>query len=442
MAITDVVSSTLAPVQKAEPKDSVDTKLAAARTRLILEKPFLGALVLRLPLVEGDPSWCKSSATDAKKIYYNYDYIDALSLQHTQFILAHNALHNALSHFSRRGHRNAHRWDLACDFAINSILVEEGMRRPPDALYLEDYKGMTAEEIYPLMEENPDQEPLDQHIFDQDDSDSDSGRNPQQQNDSDHQQKSAPNQGQQQDGDAQGSEPELDESTQGGSQRKQAAKPPPLTGGERDELSAQWQQRLAGAAQQAMQAGKLSASMARLVDHLLQPRLPWRALLSHYLTRAARDDYSYIRPSSRREGPAIYPSMRSEQVDLVVALDTSGSISRSEVTEFISEINALKGQLRARVTIMPCDEQLTCEPRTFEPWEELDNDYSKELTGGRGTSFVPPFNWVAEHDRRPELMVYFTDAEGRFPEREPDYPVLWLVKGRAPVPWGTRIQLN
>ena len=35
----------------------VETKLATARTRLILEKPFLGALVLRLPMVPGDPSW-------------------------------------------------------------------------------------------------------------------------------------------------------------------------------------------------------------------------------------------------------------------------------------------------------------------------------------------------------------------------------------------------
>ena len=42
----------------------------------------------------------------------------------------------------------------------------------------------------------------------------------------------------------------------------------------------------------------------------------------------------------------------------------------------------------------------------------------------------------------PDLLVYFTDAEGEFPEQMPMYPVIWLVKGKAPVPWGQRIQLN
>jgi len=41
-------------------------KLAAARTRLILDKPFLGALVLRLPLQESNAGWCTTTATDAR----------------------------------------------------------------------------------------------------------------------------------------------------------------------------------------------------------------------------------------------------------------------------------------------------------------------------------------------------------------------------------------
>jgi predicted metal-dependent peptidase len=52
------------------------------------------------------------------------------------------------------------------------------------------------------------------------------------------------------------------------------------------------------------------------------------------------------------------------------------------------------------------------------------------------------FDWVGRQDRAPELLLYFTDAEGSFPDRTPDYPVVWLVKGREPVPWGQRIQLN
>jgi predicted metal-dependent peptidase len=43
---------------------------------------------------------------------------------------------------------------------------------------------------------------------------------------------------------------------------------------------------------------------------------------------------------------------------------------------------------------------------------------------------------------KPDTLVYFTDAGGKFPEREPPYPTVWLVKGKARVPFGARVQLN
>ena len=86
-------------------ENKTETKLAAARTRLILDKPFLGALVLRLPMVEADPQWCRTTATDARTFYYNREYIEQLTLEETQFMLAHEALHCGLSHFARRQHR-------------------------------------------------------------------------------------------------------------------------------------------------------------------------------------------------------------------------------------------------------------------------------------------------------------------------------------------------
>ena len=62
----------------------IETKLAAARTRLILDKPFLGALVLRLPLKQANPDWCQTVATDARHFYYNENYIESLSLDQTR----------------------------------------------------------------------------------------------------------------------------------------------------------------------------------------------------------------------------------------------------------------------------------------------------------------------------------------------------------------------
>jgi predicted metal-dependent peptidase len=407
----------------AEP-DEIENKLVAARTWLIIDKPFLGALVLRLPLVPADPQWCPSTATDARSFYYNPKYIESLSFEQTKFILAHEALHCALSHFARREHRDKRRWDIACDFAVNPLLAAEGLQPPPGALILDSYQGMTAEEIYPYIQENTDDEPMDQHLYDQDDqpvqgSGQGAGGRGRGQGE-------APSGG--------GSHGETDPHAHG------APQPPPLSAPEREALAKQWQQRLASAAQQALQAGKLGGAMARLVDHLLQPQLPWRVLLARYLTQAARTDYSFAHPS-RREGAAILPGLRSQYMDLVVALDTSGSISDEEMREFVSEINAIKGQVGARITLHACDERLAAGgPWTFEPWEEL--ALPKQFPGGGGTRFTPVFDWADSLDRQPDLLLYFTDARGEFPKREPAYPVLWLVKGKEKVPWGQRIQLN
>jgi predicted metal-dependent peptidase len=66
----------------------------------------------------------------------------------------------------------------------------------------------------------------------------------------------------------------------------------------------------------------------------------------------------------------------------------------------------------------------------------------RQFAGGGGTSFVPVFDWIVRHGQQPDTLLYFTDADGEFPQEAPNYPVLWLVKGKAPVPFGRRIQLN
>jgi predicted metal-dependent peptidase len=348
-------------------------------------------------------------------------------------MLAHEALHCALAHFARRQRRVKHRWDVACDHAINPLLVEDGLRPPPGTLLLDEFKGMTAEEIYPYVKDDTGEETLDQHAYD----DAEGGQRG-------NQSKPKPPTPQQENV----SGVSADEQSRGGkppqtnqdSHSTGAPQPQPLSAAERDALSVQWQQRLAGAAQQAMQAGKLGGSMARLVDHMLQPQLPWRMLLARYMTAIARDDYSYMRPS-RREGEAILPNLRSHHLELTVVLDTSGSVTETELSEFLAEVNAIKGQMQARITLLTCDTDLAPDsPWLIEAWEEL--KLPPSLSGGGGTSFLPPFAWVGRQDRQPDLLVYFTDAQGEFPAHEPAYPVLWLVRGRAAVPWGQRIQLN
>lgn len=417
---------------------AIETKLAAARTRLILDKPFLGSLVMHLPLKAADPKWCETTATDARHFYYNPAYIARLTLEQTQFVLAHEAMHCALSHFARRNHRQKHRWDVACDYAVNMILDDERMHGPEDALIDAKYRGLTAEEIYPLLHEDPPEKTQDMHLFDSDSNEGggesesmeqDAGQG-QGEQDKDERSEGGGGRPQQQDG--QGSEPQQPSDVQ------EAPPQPPM---DLDKLDEQWKSRLAAAAQAARQAGKLSPSLMRLVDNLLAPQLPWRALLARYMMNAARDDYSFQRTSRRDTGAALMPRLYSQSVNVVVALDTSGSIKDQELREFLSEVDALKGQVRAEVVLHACDDKL-CPggPWRFAQWEAI--TLPEGISGKGGTDFRPVFDWIERERLNPDLLVYFTDAEGQFPEREPQFPVVWLVKGKAPVPFGARIQLN
>ena len=353
-----------------------------------------------------DAPWCPTTATDARQIYFNPKYFDSLSLSQIEFALAHEALHCALAHFSRRQHRDKRRWDIACDLAVNPLLIDDGLTPPPDVLYLPDYSGLSAEEIYPMLEDNPEEEPHDRHLYDAEPQ-GQSQRRPQ-----DHSDHAADT----------------------------VLPPQALNPTERAQLEQQWLERLAGAAQQAAQAGRLSGALARLVDHLIAPALPWRNLLARYMSMRSRDDFDYARPG-RREGEAILPALRSGIINVAVAVDTSGSISTSEMSEFVSEVDALKGQVKARVSLVYCDAKLSPDsPQVFEPWEPLMAPAS--LAGGGGTDFSPVFQWADDMDSAPDLLIYFTDAKGRFPETHPVFPVIWLVKGRESVPFGERIQLN
>ena len=264
------------------------------------------------------------------------------------------------------------------------------------------------EEIYPLIPHDTDEEPQDQHLFD--------GQKPKDDSDA-------------------------EEFMDGGVSAESVDSPAPLTPQERDELNTQWQQRLAGAAQQAIQANKMNGSVDRIVKRLLHSTVPWRTLLARFMSNSTREDYNMMRPTQRREGDAIQPSLSSPQANVAIALDTSGSIDETELNTFVTEVSAIKGLLNTRITLLTCDSELDNDgPWVFEPWEAVSMPTS--VKGNGGTDFRPVFTWLADQQFKPDLLIYFTDAKGKFPDAQPAIEILWLVKGSAEIPWGQRIQLN
>lgn len=402
-------------------------KLAAARARLVLERPFIGTLLLHLPMVPGDGR-CRTLQTDARRILYDSRYVLALRPGELLFVLSRAALYCAFGYFTRRGHRIRHRWNLACELSINGILTAEGLEPPPGTLVLDAYRGMAAEEIYPMLDDSPFRSgEASSGEAGADGGGGDEGGN------------TAP---QVPGGRGEFRPPEERYGEDSGIFREpdvRGAAPGSSNSGGAADLARAWRQRTASALLQTGSSGQLSGLLERQVESSLDGRVDWRALLARFLTDSARENYRWTRPSTRRGPPGIFPGLRSDAVNMAVSLDVSGSIGDRQLDEVVTEVGAIKDQIRARVTLYACDAALVDDyPVVYEPWEPLVS--ATRIRGGGSTDFRPVFDHLDRQDTRPDVLVWFTDGLGRMPAAEPRYPVIWLIKGGARVPWGTRVQ--
>ena len=387
---------------------SAEHKLQAARTRLLLERPFLGTLLLHLPLVAAQAGSCRTLATDARNIHYSETYVASAAATELQFMLAHEVLHCALQHLFRRRHRARAVWDAACDHTVNQLLVSDGFKAPSAALLDDRFIGLAAEEIYPLLNPAFVEPTIDAHLYQGagDVSFTVLGAN-------------------------------TSENAFAAATDVCAAS---LDRSQEQSLAQLWQQRVVGAAQQALASGRMSMLWQTEFQRHTHARLPWRALLARFLSANARHDFSFQR-ISRRSEDVLLPSLAHPNARIVVALDISGSINRPEIQEFVDEVDALKSQLRVHVSVHACDVRLhTGGPWEFAEWQSL--QLPEDLGGSGGTRFTPVFAWLDDAAIKPDCLIYFTDALGEFPSAAPDYPVMWLVKGNGKVPWGERIQLD
>src|SRR5262249_38694165 len=137
--------------------------LAAARCKLVLGKDarsaFFASLALRLaPEVD----WTIDTlATDGKKLSLNPHFVASLPAEELVGVVAHEVLHNALAHHARRGHRDPKRWNVACDLAVNPLLLDAGFALPSCRLIPGEGEfqhlpvGKSAEEYHALLPQDP-----------------------------------------------------------------------------------------------------------------------------------------------------------------------------------------------------------------------------------------------------------------------------------------------
>jgi predicted metal-dependent peptidase len=192
----------------------------------------------------------------------------------------------------------------------------------------------------------------------------------------------------------------------------------------------------------AQQRGELPGGIARLVEQVLEPKVDWRETLREFVSRFARNDYSWAHPNRRFIHHGLYlPGLRSEELgDVVLAVDTSGSIGGKVLARFASEAEGILQSYDCALTILYHDAQI----QHVQTWRSTDGPLMLELKGGGGTDHHVVFEWVAEQGVDPACLVCLTDLESSFPEEPPGYPVLWATvgAGATKAPFGVQVEIE
>lgn len=367
---------------------TTEQKLTKARTTLVLDQPFFGFLLMsKLEFKENKE--IPTMATDGRKVYYNPAFVDALPMKQLIGVLAHEVMHPALSHTTRRGDRDMTKWNAACDFAINPMLKASGFELPPGILDDPKFKDKYAEEIYSM--------------FPPGTSFANNGIG------------------------------EVMDATNESGGRASAA--------ERAMQDADWKTATAQAAQIAKQRGKLPGDMERFIEEIMEAKVDWREKLKIFVMETLLADYSWSRPNRRYIWQNIYlPStVREGMGEIVVWVDTSGSIDNQMLSKFAAEIRAIAHECKPSALHVVYIDAAVARADTFRPAEG--DEVEIRPAGGGGTDFAPGFEWVKEKGIKPVCGIYLTDLCGSFPDEHPEYPVLWVTDSREVAPFGETVRV-
>ena len=443
------------------PDDAARKALTRARANLVAEHPFFGALALRLRF-RSDRA-CADLWTDGKTLAFNPAFASAIGDDALTGALAHEVLHLALGHHLRRQGRDEKRWNRACDFAVNQVLLESGFVLPQGFVHDPAYAGRHAEEIYAALTALPEQSPnkgarsaraareaasaegagaapLDKGAPLPESGAARSGPDSKRAKGREFQDEAAGNKvtdkrgtGRKVKGGAISFIGEVRDHPAVRDPRDAAA----LKGAEQ-ELDIAVTQSL----QRAANMGSMPAGLERQLRCAWRPRLDWRALLRQFLEESARSDYTWTAPNRRYLYQDIYlPSRREACLECVVlAVDCSGSVDEPTLAMFCSELSSVLGAFDATLTVLFHDTKVH---KTL-TLTRMDMPVRLEPVGGGGTDYRPVCRHIEESGLRPACLVWFTDLEcSRYPEA-PAYPVLWVCSApnAQPPPFGQVIHLG
>jgi len=400
-------------------------RVLRARADMVLNHPFFASLAMRLTLKEDRT--CRTAWTDGKIFGYNPDYINILPREKLVGLSAHTVMHPACNHHLRRKDKDPETWNQACDYAINPILLDAGLVLPDGFLWDDAYIGKTAEQVYiRLVEGQGEEESNDEENNDSDPSAQKNGQDEEQKEDNKYSSAT--------DDSESGVEknPDPDDNTDPGGtgEVRDGSAPKNKTFSEQNDEETDWDQALIQAASNARSMGKLPKGVNILVKERFSPTLPWSSLLARFIQQSARHDYTWTRPNRRYIHQGLYfPSLVSDQLpQLVLAVDTSGSIKPAELERFQAELQAILSMNPSLIHLVYADMAVT----GYEMISTEDLNLSFTPKGGGGTDFTVVFDFIEHQGIHPFCLIFFTDMEcRRFPSFTPAYPVLWIRTGHA-----------
>ena len=391
-------------------------KLTTARVGLLLKAPFFGNMATRMQLIDAS-EWCPTAATNGRNFYYNVDFVKKLSVKKLEFLFGHEICHCVFDHFGRVGSRDRQLSNIAQDFAVNQILVDERIGEKITEVkicYDPKYRGLAWEEIYDQLYEKAEKismpdllkqlgDLLDEHI-NEDSNSPGSGK----------------------EGDKEGKGKGMPGMTKEEAQQI------------RDEIKEAMIQSAAAAG-----AGKVPAGIQRMIKDMTEPKISWRDLVRQEIQSIIRNDYSFTRPNRKSmHSGAILPGMKeATTIDIGISIDMSGSIGTEDATVFLSEVKGIVDQYEDFKI------NLWCFDTAIYNHKEFTQDNSEELfeyepEGGGGTDFEANWEFMKEQGIQPKKFIMFTDGYPCGGWGDEDYcDTIFIVKGNteAEAPFGQTV---
>ena len=348
-------------------------------------------------------------ATDGKNIFYNKEFTLSLSKSEVDGVRIHEYFHRAFKHHLRQGDRDAEIWNIACDYAINQLILDLSyngyngglphvITLPKGALLDRKFKDKNTEWIYDYLVKNYTKMPNNQ-----------SGKD---------------------NGDGSGSVTLVPNDGQGSEIQSQSwgsFKASPMSAEEKIAESKEIDQQIMTSANQLKNIGKDTPNFLKgLLDKIKESKVSWHDILRRFIGGENTEDYSFRKPHKKiyYNYGMVAPSAEKIGVgDIVVACDTSGSVSNDELSEFLGEIKAIsEDMLPTSVTIISCDSRI----RNVTRYEQGEEIKTLNVSGRGGTCVQPVFKYLEEENIEFDTLVYMSDLHIWDYQKYFDKPLLWV----------------